>query len=94
MSMATTLPRKSASRSGESTFSQTSFVNSGAGPRSGREAGMGTVAGVSFSDLGVVIVPQAVSPNKSSPKTQSRFIISLLDSLMIQKLPYENITKG
>ena len=111
MSIATTLPRRSASRSGASTFSQTSFVNSGAGPRSGREADLGIVAGGSLSGSGAVTVPQAASPNKSSPKAsparagaagtsersrriQSRFIISLLDSLMIQKLPYEKITKG
>jgi hypothetical protein len=93
MSMATTLPRKSASRNGASTFSQTSFASSGAGPRSGREAAVGIVTGDSLSDSGAVTVPQAASPNKSSPKIQSRFILSLLDSLMIQKLPYEKITK-
>ena len=66
MSMATTLPRKLARRSGASTFSQTSFVSSGAGPRSGSEAGAGAGSGVSLSL--VATVPQAVSPNSEQSK--------------------------
>jgi hypothetical protein len=82
-------------------------------------------SGALLSESGEVVVPQAASPKKSSPKLalsiaegasparawaagtgerhrplwgsrriQSRFIISLLDGLMIHKLPYEKITKG
>src|SRR5689334_1841911 len=40
ISNATTFPRSAARRNGESTFSQMSFVSSGAGPRSGNEAGV------------------------------------------------------
>jgi hypothetical protein len=50
--------------------------------------------GASLSDAAVVAVPQADNPSSNNPNNQSRFIISLLDGLMIRKLPYEKITKG
>ena len=48
---------------------------------------------ISLSGSGVATVPQAESPNRSSANIQNRFIIGLLDGLMIQKLPYESITE-
>jgi hypothetical protein len=51
-------------------------------------------SGASLSGCEVAIIPQAASPNRNSPKIKSHFIIGLLDGLMIQKLPYEKITKG
>jgi hypothetical protein len=91
MSIATTLPRKSASRNGASTFSQVSFVSSGAGPRSGSEgvddAGLVTVS------FPVAAVAQAVNP-KISPITHNRFMCNLLDVSILGKLSYEMVTQG
>jgi hypothetical protein len=91
MSMATTLPRKSASRKGASTFSQVSFVSSGAGPRSGREEA-GDAGCVTVS-LPVTAVAQAVNP-KINPSSHNRFMCSLLDVPILGKLSYEKVTQG
>src|ERR1041384_7472960 len=89
ISTMTTLPRKLASRRGASTFSQVSFVSSGAGPRSGRDASFGIVE---FADF-IVLCPDA-HPKRvktKNPKSK-RFIVNLLDVLILRKLPYEKIT--
>ncbi len=88
--MATTLPRKSARRKGASTFSQISFVSSGAAPRSGNEADAIDLVTVS---LPVVAAAQAVNP-KINPINQNHLICNLLDAPILRKLPYEKVTEG
>jgi hypothetical protein len=95
MSIATTLPRKLARRRGASTFSQISFISSGAGPKSGSEAiddegmddGVDLVT-VSFPDTAVA---QAVNP-KINTGNHNRFMYNLLDAPILGKLSYEMIT--
>lgn len=88
--MATTFPRKSARRRGESTFSQVSFVSSGAGPRSGSEARDTGWVIVSFP---VTDAAQAVNP-KINPRNHNRFMCNLLDVPILGKLSYEKVTRG
>src|SRR6266496_6732235 len=92
ISTMTTLPRKSARRRGESTFSQVSFVNSGAGPKSGREASLGIEESI---DCACVLFCCGAHPKRMKairPKIK-RFIFSLLDAFILRKLPYEKITE-
>src|SRR5215211_4625645 len=86
ISTMTTLPRRSARRSGESTFSQVSFVSSGAGPRSGREDGFCLSTSACC----------AAHPKRTIDKNpiNQRFMFSLLDAPIVRKLPYEKITLG
>src|SRR5688572_9265879 len=89
ISTMTTLPRKSARRKGESTFSQISFVSSGAGPRSGSEPTMGIAELVCC----LIVVPKAHPNRTKAVNARSRyFIVSLLDDFILSNLPYERIT--
>src|ERR1700752_1479067 len=89
ISTMTTLPRKSARRSGESTFSQISFVSSGAVPRSGSEATMD----MAESDCCVISCPNAHPKRMKAVNPKSRcFIVSLLDGFILSNLPYKKIT--
>src|SRR5919106_233126 len=89
ISRMTTLPRKSARRRGESTFSQTSLVNSGAGPRSGNEATIGMVEFVCC----LISFPNAHPKRmKAVNPRRKRFIVSLLDGSILKNLPYKKIT--
>src|SRR5690554_1987374 len=83
----TTLPRSSARRSGESTFSQMSFVSSGATPRSGRGPASGLAEG------GKDAFAAHPSNKKESHPSTKRFTIYLLDGVILKKLPYEKLTE-
>src|SRR5687767_7092586 len=85
----TTLPRNSARRRGESIFSQTSLVSSGAGPRSGREVTIGIVE----LDCCLISFPNAHPKRmKAVNPRRKHFIVSLLDGSILKNLPYEKIT--
>jgi hypothetical protein len=89
ISIMTTLPRKSARRRGESTFSQMVLVSSGAGPRSGREAGF-AMGDSAARDSGC---PGAHPKSRKAIKLNRKcFIVSLSDGLILRELPYEKIT--
>jgi hypothetical protein len=70
------------------------LVSSGAGPRSGSEASLGMAgssAGGSMSLCGWEAHPKR--SRASNPNIKFR-IISVLDGVILRKLPYEKITKG
>src|SRR6185503_5038841 len=90
ISRMTTLPRKSARRKGASTFSQVSFVSSGAGPRSGRETTFGMEESADCSSAWRGAHPKR---SKAIKLKRKRFISSLLDGFILRKLPYEKITE-
>src|SRR5215207_523893 len=90
ISSMTTLPRRSARRRGESTFSQVSLLNSGASPRSGSEA--------SFDITGcacpcVVVCDAHPERSKAVNPIIKYFIIGFPDESILNKLPYEKITE-
>src|SRR6476469_10411837 len=91
ISTITTLPRRSVRCRGASTFSQVSFINSGAGPRSGREAIFGIVESVVCGCVPLFYGAHPKSSKAINPK-RKRFIVSLPDGLILRKLPYERIT--
>jgi hypothetical protein len=69
-----------------------SLVSSGAGPRSGREASFGIEesAGCILVTLGCGEQPKR---RKATHPRSRRFIISLLDEVILRKLPYEKLTE-
>src|SRR5215216_2838226 len=94
ISTMTTLPRRSARRRGASTFSQVSFISSGAGPRSGREAIFGIAESTDCAGDSFCCGAHPKRMKASNPKRKRFMIISLPDVFILRKLPYERITDG
>jgi hypothetical protein len=75
--------------SGAATFSQVLFVSSGAGPRSGNEAGFDMAESVCGWEAGCGAHPKRI---KASSPNINLFTVSLLDAFILRELPYEKIT--